>query len=331
MPLRDRRSLTTDRIQRKTMLTVIASGDNVLGVELRQLATFVAVAEEGSFTRASDRLHVVQSAVSAGVRKLEKATRDDAVRPLHPPRRADRRGARAAAGGARHAGRGRKRRATPSTKSAAACAERSCSARCRPRGCARSTSPACWPHSAPSTQECEVQHSSCRTAPARWHSEVREGRLDLAFVALPGDGPPGVQLIAAGARADRARRAGRAPTRHARRYRTLGAAASETLVDLPAGLGHPHGRRPLLHRRRRDPHHHLRAQRHRDHARLHPPRTRRRPAAHDRSSTPPTTSRSCRFAITHPSSRPRSRSRPTAGSPPPTRAMLDTINHHAGA
>jgi DNA-binding transcriptional LysR family regulator len=41
-------------------------------VELRQLATFVAVAEEGSFTRASDRLHVVQSAVSAGVRNLER-------------------------------------------------------------------------------------------------------------------------------------------------------------------------------------------------------------------------------------------------------------------
>ncbi|MGB0096974.1 MAG: LysR family transcriptional regulator, partial [Solirubrobacteraceae bacterium] len=40
-------------------------------MELRQLATFVAVAEEGSFTHAADRLHVVQSAVSAGVRKLE--------------------------------------------------------------------------------------------------------------------------------------------------------------------------------------------------------------------------------------------------------------------
>ena len=51
---------------------MIASGDNVLGVELRQLATFVAVAEEGSFTRAADRLHVVQSAVSAGVRNLER-------------------------------------------------------------------------------------------------------------------------------------------------------------------------------------------------------------------------------------------------------------------
>jgi DNA-binding transcriptional LysR family regulator len=41
-------------------------------MELRHLATFVAVAEEGSFTRASARLHVVQSAVSAGVRTLER-------------------------------------------------------------------------------------------------------------------------------------------------------------------------------------------------------------------------------------------------------------------
>jgi DNA-binding transcriptional LysR family regulator len=41
-------------------------------MELRHLVTFVAVAEEGSFTRASDRLHIVQSAVSAGVRTLER-------------------------------------------------------------------------------------------------------------------------------------------------------------------------------------------------------------------------------------------------------------------
>lgn len=40
-------------------------------MELRQLETFVAVAEEGSFTKAAQRLHVVQSAVSATVRKLE--------------------------------------------------------------------------------------------------------------------------------------------------------------------------------------------------------------------------------------------------------------------
>ena len=41
-------------------------------MELRQLEVFVAVAEERSFTRAADRLHVVQSAVSATVRNLER-------------------------------------------------------------------------------------------------------------------------------------------------------------------------------------------------------------------------------------------------------------------
>jgi DNA-binding transcriptional LysR family regulator len=44
----------------------------VMAMELRHLATFVAVAEEGSFTRAADRLHIVQSAVSAGVKTLER-------------------------------------------------------------------------------------------------------------------------------------------------------------------------------------------------------------------------------------------------------------------
>jgi DNA-binding transcriptional LysR family regulator len=41
-------------------------------MELRQLTVFVAVAEEASFTRAADRLHMVQSAVSASVRALER-------------------------------------------------------------------------------------------------------------------------------------------------------------------------------------------------------------------------------------------------------------------
>jgi DNA-binding transcriptional LysR family regulator len=53
------------------VLSDIAYRDSLREVELRQLRTFVAVAEEGSFTLAADRLHVVQSAVSATIRGLE--------------------------------------------------------------------------------------------------------------------------------------------------------------------------------------------------------------------------------------------------------------------
>jgi DNA-binding transcriptional LysR family regulator len=49
-------------------LAAIAYGD---GMELRQLEAFVAAADAGGITRAADRLHVVQSAISASLRRLE--------------------------------------------------------------------------------------------------------------------------------------------------------------------------------------------------------------------------------------------------------------------
>ncbi len=43
------------------------------GLELRQLRTFVAVAQQGSFTRAADELHIAQQAVSQQIRNLEQS------------------------------------------------------------------------------------------------------------------------------------------------------------------------------------------------------------------------------------------------------------------
>ncbi|MDB4876833.1 MAG: hypothetical protein JWM41_3279 [Gemmatimonadetes bacterium] len=51
-------------------MVVIGIGDRAL--EFRQLALFVAVAEERSFTRAAHREHIVQSGVSASIGALER-------------------------------------------------------------------------------------------------------------------------------------------------------------------------------------------------------------------------------------------------------------------
>jgi DNA-binding transcriptional LysR family regulator len=48
-------------------------------MELRQLEYFIAVAEEGNFTRAAERVHISQSGVSAQIRQLERELGADLI------------------------------------------------------------------------------------------------------------------------------------------------------------------------------------------------------------------------------------------------------------
>ena len=163
-------------------------------VELRQLSTFVAVAEEGSFTRAADRLHVVQSAVSAGIRNLEReldaqlfdrsthsVELTDAGRALLPEARATLTAA-AVARDAVDAVRGGVR-GTVTLGTMQAQGMRSIDV----AGLLadfRSEHP---------LVQVRVRHAAGGSG--EMVAQVREGRLDLAFVAIPGVSvPPGVEL-----------------------------------------------------------------------------------------------------------------------------------------
>ncbi len=162
-------------------------------MELRQLATFVAVAEAGSFTRAADRLHVVQSAVSAGVRNLEKelgvmlfdrSTHNvkltDAGRALLPQARATLAAAQAAKDAVDQARGGLRGTVALGTMQAQGM-----------RAIDLAAILAAFGAEHPAV-EVEIRHVGGSREMAH---EVRDGRLDLAFVALSGDGPSGLQLI----------------------------------------------------------------------------------------------------------------------------------------
>jgi DNA-binding transcriptional LysR family regulator len=216
------------------MLTVIAFGDRVGDVELRQLATFVAVAEEASFTRAADRLHVVQSAVSAGVRNLEKelgamlfdrsthsVRLTDAGRALLPEARATLAAAQAARDAVDEARGGLRGTVVLGTMQAQGM-----------RAIDLAGVLAVFRTEHPGV-EVNIRHSGGSSEMAR---EVREGRLDLAFVALPDDGPPGLKLIPLAREPIMLA----VPAGHPLSQRAqvkLSELVGEALVDLPAGWG----------------------------------------------------------------------------------------------
>jgi DNA-binding transcriptional LysR family regulator len=203
-------------------------------VELRHLATFVAVAEEGSFTGASDRLNVVQSAVSAGVRNLEKelgamlfdrsthsVRLTDAGRALLPEARATLAAAQAARDAVDEVRGGLRGTVVLGTMQAQGM-----------RAINLAGVLAAFRAEHPAV-EVTIRHSGGSSEMAR---EVREGRLDLAFVALPGNGPPGVELTPlANEPIVLAVPAGH-PLANSAEIE-LAALSDETLVDLPAGWG----------------------------------------------------------------------------------------------
>ena len=203
-------------------------------MELRQLATFVAVAEEGSFTRAADRLHVVQSAVSAAVRNLEKelgaplfdrsthsVKLTDAGRALLPDARATLAAAHAAKDAVDQALGGLRGTVVLGTMQAQGM-----------RAIDLAGVLATFRTEHPAV-EVHVRHTGGSDEMAR---EVLDGRLDLAFVALPGSGPAGVALTPLASEPIMLA----VPAGHRLATRTgieLAALRDETLVDLPAGWG----------------------------------------------------------------------------------------------
>ena len=203
-------------------------------MELRQLATFVAVAEEGSFTRAADRLHVVQSAVSAGVRNLEKelgvmlfdrsthrVKLTDAGRALLPEARATLAAAQAAKDAVDEARGGLRGRVMLGTMQAQGM-----------RAIDLAGILAAFRAEHPAV-EVEIRHVGGSSEMAH---EVREGRLDLAFVALPGDGPSGLELIPLAREPIMLAVAAGHPLADSADIE-LAAVRDETLVDLPTGWG----------------------------------------------------------------------------------------------
>jgi DNA-binding transcriptional LysR family regulator len=203
-------------------------------MELRQLATFVAVAEEGSFTRAADRLHVVQSAVSAGVRNLEKelgtmlfdrsthsVKLTDAGHALLPEARATLAAAQAARDAVDEARGGLRGTVVLGTMQAQGM---------RAIDLAAILAAFRAEHHA---VEVKIRHAGGSSEMAR---EVREGRLDLAFVALPGNGPPGVELTPLASEPIVLA----VPASHPLAESTdieLSQLGDEPMVDLPAGWG----------------------------------------------------------------------------------------------
>jgi DNA-binding transcriptional LysR family regulator len=195
---------------------------------------FAAVADAGSFTAASDRLHVVQSAVSAGIRSLERelgaslfdrTTRQvqlsDAGRALLPEARRMLADEALALDSVRLVREGVRGSVAVGTMQAPL------------RGAARPARLLAMFHAAHPEVEIVVRHVGGSLAMA---DRVREGTLDLAFLSLANERPPGLQLTRLASEAMMLATGPDHPL-GARASVELGELQEEPFADLPEGWG----------------------------------------------------------------------------------------------
>jgi DNA-binding transcriptional LysR family regulator len=200
-------------------------------MELRQLEHFVAVAEEGGFTRAARRVHIVQSGLSASVRALERDLGAQLLR--RTTRRVE----------LTEAGRALLDEARRTLAAAAAAREAVAAVQGVLRG--RLSIGVMQAHSAVDLPAAlgrfhaahpDVALDLRQTGTADLTGDVRAGRLDLAVVAWPGAPPPGVRKIPL---ASEPMVLACPPGHHlARRTRVeLRDLVDEAMVDFPSGWG----------------------------------------------------------------------------------------------
>lgn len=202
-------------------------------MELRQLEHFVAVAEEASFTRAAARVHVVQSGVSVSVRSLEREL---------GARLFDRTTQRVALTDAGHALLGPARRTLSAAASARAAVEETTGGLTGTLRLGIMQSLALVDLAGLVTRF-HQERPGVRIVPRpasggsqEMVEQVVQGRLDLAFVGVPGGETRG--LVAYPLAAEPMQLMYGAEHRFADRRRIdLSEAVTEPFVDAPAGWG----------------------------------------------------------------------------------------------
>jgi DNA-binding transcriptional LysR family regulator len=202
-------------------------------MELRHLEHFLAVAEEGSFTRAAARVHLVQSALSVSVRALERELGTRLFdRTTHRVELSD-----------------SGRALVPEARRTLAAAEAARDAVAAVQGGVRGTLRVgimqalalvdlgeLLTRFAAERPEVQIMPRTVAGGSEQLVREVEEGRLDVAFAARPGDYPGTLSVVSLGTEPLQVACPPAHPLSRRRRL-DLDALAAERFVEFPPGWG----------------------------------------------------------------------------------------------